>query len=283
MTKQWYIDGVDGSAAFGAFLTEGSYRDLVCLNSLKEVSHNDWQEQDGIDPDLSAPVLDARAITLNFALVGTESDYDRLLRYLTNGAYHAFRFPQIGLAATLSLTGCGDTDTLRDLKTFSLTFSEDTPLAGYTYAAPSSNCLSGFGDYLIDGVDVASYGIRILSGTYDSLTAAPAPKQGLTRNISVCAGVEHDGRKNLAMKFKSRTARLYCLMCARTHEEFWRNRNALLYNLAKPEARTLTAAALGKDFPFYYKGCTLDDLDIMDGIRCKLTLDIELYKGGLLW
>lgn len=282
MKNQWYIDGVDGST-FGAYLTEGSYRDLVCLNPLKEIPYNDWAEKNGIDPDLSSPVLDARTIVLNFALVGTEADYDRFLRYLTSGAYHAFRFPQIGLEITLRLTGCGDTDTLQDLRTFRLTFSEDTPLAGYTYAAPSSNCLLGFGDYLIDGIDVASYGIRILKGTYDSLTAAPTPKQGLIRNISVCAGVEYDGKKDLAMKFKSRTAGLYCWMCARTHEEFWRNRNALLYNLAKPEARTLTATALGKNLSFYYKGCDLNDLDIMDGIWCKLTLDIELFQGGLLW
>lgn len=281
ITEQWYIDGVDGST-FGVYLTEGSYRDLVCLNSLKEISYNDWQERDGIDPDLSAPVLDAKTVVLDFALVGSVADYDTFLRYLTKGAYHTFRFPQIGLETTLRLTDCGDTDTLQDLKTFSLTFSEDTPLAGYTYAAPSSD-LPAFGDYLIDGVDVASYGIRILSGTYDSLTAAPTPKQGLTRNISVCAGVEHDGKENLAMKFKSRTARLHCWMCAKTLGEFWRNRNALLFNLAQPEARTLTATELGKDFSFYYKSCSIEHLDVLDGIWCKLTLDIELFKGGLLW
>lgn len=282
MRGQWYIDGAD-AAEFNAYLTKGSYADLVCLNPMKTVAYNDWQEQDGIDPDLSAPVLDARSVTLRCAIAGAdaESDYGRLVRHLaSNGACHTFGFAQIGLETALRLTGCGDTDTLGGLKTFTLTFSEDAPLAGYTYSAPSSG-LAPRGDCLIDGTDAASFGIRILKGTRDSLTAAPDPKQGLTRSISVSAGVEHDGGEG-EMKLKSRTATLRCLMQARTSEEFWSNRNALLHTLSQPGARTLTGScAGGRELPFYYKSCSAQDFSIGGGVSCKLMIDIELYTGGL--
>ena len=53
MSGRFYIDGKDAFTEYGIYVQEGGYNELVAFPPLKAVTSNDWQEEDGIEPDLS--------------------------------------------------------------------------------------------------------------------------------------------------------------------------------------------------------------------------------------
>lgn len=271
-----YIDGVDAYTSYGVSLSEASYDDLVCLPELKPIAYNDWHEKNGIEPDLSAPVIAAKTISLPMSLVGGHERYNALIRALSDGSYHSFNYASIGLTKDLRLVNSGDIKSIEDLSSFTLTFSDDEPMKGYAYSAPSSK-LEQRGDYLLDGIDFANYGIRFLRGTMDSIKRSPDVKENLKRDVSVKAGVIYDGEK---VTYKSRTAQLTCLMRAANATEFWRNRNALVYDLTKAGERILTVTELDKEIPCFYKGCSVDCFYPDNGkYWFEFTLGLEFFKG----
>ena len=271
-----YIDGVDVYSAFGVSISNAGYDDLVCFPNLKEIQFNDWHEKNGIEPDLSCPVLDSKSVTIPFYHKGTYAQFKAFLGALSDKAYHSFNFAAIGLTKELRLLSGADISSTQDLSSFSLTFSDDKPMEGYAYVAPSSS-FKPFGDYLLDGVDFAMYGIRMLKGTMDSIKTPAAIKENLKRDVSISAGVKYDAEN---VTYKSKTARLRCFMRSDNAEEFWRNRNALLYDLTKEGERILTVTALGKDIPCYYKDCSVECFYPDRGkFWFEFTLDLEFYKG----
>lgn len=271
-----YIDRVDAYTSYGVSLSEASYDDLVCLPALKTIAFNDWHEKNGIEPDLSAPVIAAKDIVLKFSVSSASVGYNALLDALSDKAYHSFNFAVIGLTKELRLKSCGDLTSIQDLGSFSLTFSDDKPMSGYSYSAPSSR-YEQLGDYLLDGIDFANYGIRMLRGSMDSIRQRPDVKENLKRNISTKSGVVYDGEK---VTYKSRTAKLRCLMRASNATEFWRNRNALVYDLTKPGERIVTVSELDKSIPCFYKGCTVHCFFPDNGkFWFEFTLNLEFFKG----
>lgn len=275
MTGVLYIDGVDVYTSYGVSVSDVAYDDLVCLPELKPIAYNDWHERNGIEPDLSAPVLAAKSISIPFS-VGGYSGYSAFISAICDGSYHTYNFASIGLIKELRLVSCGEPKSVQDLSSFSLTFSDDDPMKGYEYLSPSSK-VKTLGDFLLDGIDLANYGIRLLRGSMDSIKASPSVKENLKRDVSVNIGVYYDGE---SVVYKSRTAKINCLMRAADATEFWRNRNALVYDLAKSGERIFTVTELGKEIPCYYKGCS---------VRCfhpdnakywfEFTLSLEFFKG----
>lgn len=276
MKRVLYIDGIDVYAEYGVSVSDVAYDDLVCLPELKPIAFNDWHEKDGIDPDLSAPVLSAKSITIPFHVIGEYSNYKGFIDALSDGSYHSFNFAAIGLTKSLRLVSCGDIKSILDLSSFSLTFSDDDPMKDYVYVAPKS-FIALYGDFLLDGVDFAYYGIRVLQGTLDSIKQSPDVKENLKQDISVKAGFRYDG---MNVTYKSRTAQIKCLMRASNAKEFWNNRNALLYDLTKPGERVLTVTELGKDIPCFYKGCSVGCFFPDNGkYWFEFTLSLEFFKG----
>ena len=271
-----YIDGVDVYLEYGISASDVAYDDLVRFPSLKAVPFNDWHENNGIEPDLSAPVVESKDIVIPFFVSDVHDGYQAFISAISDGAYHLFYFVKIGLTRSLRLTSCGDITSVGGLGSFVLTFSDDDPSKGIVASEPSSAMVK-YGDYLLDGVDFASYGIRLLRGTMDSIVKMPDVKQNLKRDISVCNGVSYDGKN---VTFKSRTAQLKCLMKSASIEEFWNNWNALLHTLTKPGGRMLTVASIGKDIPCYYKdssvSCFFPD---RGSLWFEFILDLEFYKG----
>lgn len=276
MKNQLYIDGIDIFESFGISVSEESYGDIAGFPALKPVPYNDWHEKDGIDPDLTSPVLDTKAITIAFHFAGSHANYAAFVDILSDEAYHLFNFIEIGCTKRLRLSKCGDIKSTLDLHGFKMTFIDDTPLEGYSYAAPQS-AIYPLGDYCIDGVDVATYGLRVLQGTYDSIIKAPDVKLNLTTSNSISSGAKYDGEK---VTYKSKSCKLRFLMKSASFEEFWRNRDALLFDLSKPGARVLSVAALDKDIPFYYKKCEVSCFFPDRGkIWFEFRVEIELFKG----
>ena len=276
MSSRIYIDGIDTYEAYSLSLADGSYAELVSFPSLKNVEFNDWHEKNGVDPDLSDPVLDARNITLNFFIVGPISLYKAFIGAISDGSYHNINFAEIGLILRLRLVSCGSVTSVGNLHSFELSFSDDFPQKGYSYEMPMSE-LTPLNDFAIDDKDIALYGIRAKQGTLDGILSMPDVKPNLTVDIQSVAGIEYDGK---TVVYKSKEAEIICLMKSKSIEEFWRNWNALLYDLIRPGERELTISSINAKVPFYYKGCSVESFFCDDGnVWFEFTISIELFKG----
>ncbi len=275
MRGQLYVDGNDVYADYGIYVVAGGWCELVAMPPLKDVDSNDWHEMDGEEADLSNPVLDTRNVTINFAVAnGGDDAFIEFIDLLSDGAYHEFNCACFNRTYTLRLVSQPNMDYAKILGLFSLKFADDFPLPNYTYQAPQTT-FPTFEDYLLDNAPFTDYGVRILDGTLSSVMTYPEVKENMLRNINSVEGVIYDP---LNVTFKSKDVKLYCLMRASTIDELWRNYDALLYDLTKPDEREITVDALDQDFPCYYKQCSVSEFNFDGKIWMKFTLTMHFTR-----
>lgn len=268
MTGKTFIDGVDIYTAYGAFVTEGGYGGLVQFPPLKAVECTDWYEEDGIEADLSNPVLDTKNVSVSFAFV--DMRMDPFIKALSDAGYHTFEFREIGKTFRLRLVSAGNPTVCDSLRLVTLTFADDFPLDGYEYASPESGGTADDG-YTVDGRSLSEYGVRVLQGTRAQMEKTPAVKTALLRNIGSMPGAIYDGES--PVRYKSRDLTLYCLMRASSLDVFWRNHDALLYDLSRPEERELSSLDVDKVFRCYYRSMSVQEFSVAGGeVWMKFTL-----------
>lgn len=270
MIGRLYIDGNDAYKLYGVYVVQGGWNELIAYPPLKPVDSNDWQEEDGIEADLSAPVLDTREIQLKVALAGGDNRFFALIRHLSDGAYHTFDCRYIERTYKLRLVAQPNLAVAHALGTTTLKFADDFPLLGYTYEKPASN-IATYNDYTFNGRLFTDYGVRVLKGTFDEVKKTPTVKTNLLRNISTQMGALYDGKN---VTYKSKDVKINCLMRANTLDELWRNYDALLYDLTRPNERKLWVKDLGKEFPFYYKSCQVTEFYPTDKIWLQFALTV---------
>ena len=253
MTGNFYIDGSDAYSLYRMSVMNTGYKELVAFPPLKSVESNDWAEEDGMEVDLSAPMLDTRELSIRFACHGYEARFGAFVESLSGNAYHDFNFTEIGKTYTLRLVSQPDMSQKHTLSAFSLRFADDFPLPGYSYLAPQSNIVPQR-DYEIDGIDLSNYGVYILRGSDTEILKFPAVKKNLLQNIKVKNGAVYDG---MSVTFQTKEVKLNCLMRAASLAEFWRNYNAFLYDLTRPKERILHVNSTGYEYPCFYKNCTV--------------------------
>lgn len=271
MTGRLFIDSKDAYTEYGVYVTEGGWNELVAFPPLKAVESNDWQEMDGIEADLSAPELNSREAQLRIAIGGDYGDFLRLIDLLSDEVYHTFNCVYIQRSYRLRLVSVPNLANARLLGTTTLRLADDFPLPGYTYTAPSSR-IATVTDYTIDDVPFTDYGVRVLQGTLDEVLRTPNVKPLLLRNISSLSGALYDSDGSVT--FKSKDVKLFCLLRAETLAELWRNYDALLYDLIRPNERTLRVDELDHDFPFHYKSCVVTAFYPCDKIWLQFTLTV---------
>lgn len=270
MAGRLYIDGNDAYASYGVYVVHGGWNELIAYPPLKNVNSNDWQEEDGIEADLSAPVLNTREVQLKIAISGLFSRFFALIALLSDGAYHTFESPYIQRTFRLRLTQQPNMSAAKVLGTATLKFADDFPLRGYTYIAPASGVIA-CDDYALDGVNFTDYGVRILKGTLDEVMKIPNVKANLLRNIGTQSGALYDGKR---VTYKSKDVKIQCLMRAETLTELWRNYDALLFDLIRPDEHLLWVSELGQEFPFHYKSCQVTEFYPEDKIWLQFTLTV---------
>ena len=59
-TGRFYIDGKDAYAAYGVFVANNGYTGLISFPPYKELDKNDFEEENGIDVDLTSPAFSVR-------------------------------------------------------------------------------------------------------------------------------------------------------------------------------------------------------------------------------
>lgn len=242
-----YIDGIDALATYGLRLGDGSLASLIQWAELKDVYANDWHEEDGIEPDLTNPVLDTRKCTLSFVGNATTAQVDEFVALWSNGAYHTLS-TAVGFSYRLRLVLNDSLKWENGLCIAKFTFADDFPLDGYTFKRPSS-LIAYDSNYIVDNTPLTTYGVNVLAGINSELLKIPEVKENLVRSFENVPGVAYDSTE---VHFKAREIRIPCLMRAATLEKFKTNYNALLYNLTQPGIHTLMATTLGKRYTFHY-------------------------------
>lgn len=257
----------------------GGFDELIAFPPLKTPPANDWHEERGFDPDLSAPVLDTREVTLRLSSTDT-GDYANTLQLLAKTPVVEVRAPSIG--RSWSLRFIAPTDSAHS-STFGLKFADDTPMQGYTYQPPKAEkecewilSTSRRDDFVITESpkrSFADYGARVLGDVVDEMERRNEVKTGLLRKFSTKPGAFYD--KDAMFFEKGGDRQVQLLMRADTLAELWRNYDALLFDLIRPGARRY------KEAPFYYSSCRVDKF-IPDEPRpwLQFTLTLTFYAGS---
>lgn len=235
MAERLYIDGVDVFATFGAYPTEVS--GLLTWATFKTIQTTDWPDEDGVEASLSNPKLNAASHTLN--VVVRNNKIGDFMEFIYSSHQHSFQIPSIGYDKKLRIVGCSDMDAARSLGMVTLLLSEDTPLEGYTYQNPLSTIGQAHlkGIFRLDGRDITDYGCGLLVGANKAFRSYPNIKEGLVQSTSDTNGIIAD--KGASILGQSRQVKVSLLLRASTIEEFWRNYNALYYDITQPGAREL--------------------------------------------
>ncbi|MCE5320096.1 MAG: hypothetical protein LLF93_03225 [Bacteroidales bacterium] len=270
MTGQLKIDGADAYSTYGVFLTGDSYAQALTWASLKELLISDWPDQNGIDVDLSAPVLDTRNLTLSFYSDGL-ANIGGLMSALTNGSYHTFEFVELGISHSLRLVSQPSYRNYSNAtKYFSLQLADDFPLEGYNYLAPVPTGISATG-FKIDNVDLANYGMIVSEESEAEILKSPAIKQNLLVSLKSKSGVSYDSEE---VYVKSKEVEIG-LFFRGSMSDYIRNSKALLYNLTKPGERALYAATTGESYGCYYNGHRVEKFLILNNkVWCEFSVSL---------
>lgn len=283
MKGQFLIDGTDAYTSLGICVTKGSYNNLVAFPSMKEPEKNDWPEEDGQEVDLTNPALDTAEISIEFAYVGTMG-IGGLIDRLSDLGYHDFHFPIIGRTYRLRLSSQNSYVINPRLEVAKLIFSNDFPReAVYEYQEPANDFTMPRG-YEVDDKDLSDYGVVILQGSNAEILKTPAVKKNLLQNFKRKDGAIYDGE---VVKFQTKEVSLKCLMRTKTIETFWRNRDALLYDLTKLSGKTdeegyeysdaeriFYCDEWSESYPCYYKSCQTNNLLLNNGVWWEFTLKL---------
>lgn len=269
MIGNLFINGIDIFAEHGIFIAEGGYNGLISHANLKEINYNNWAEKDGIQPDLSNPKLDTKEFSILF---GSTNSYktENFIASLSENAYCDFDLKEIGVTRKLRILSQQNKNTVGSLEAFSLQFADDFPLNGYSYQAPVNPInQSGFN---IDGKPLANYGIWVLEGSFDEIMKIPPVKKNLLINYRNFSGADYDNDRVI---YEAKDVALNCALRASSINTFWRNYNAFIYDLIRPNERLFYVADVNDTFKCFYKSCSVRRFTIVrKEVWCEFTLTL---------
>lgn len=267
MSHVLLIDGVNIATQYNVLLEDGCYEGVVGWPEMKSVAGNDWQEMNGYEPDLSTPLLESRTVKLRFILKGSAADIDGFYAFLGGQPTRFYNFSTLGRSMTLRLESMPSVKYAQTFHLIQVQLAADTPLEGYSYVAPSSSMRENQ-EYVIDGLPITAYGVRVLQGTISSVIKGSDVKPLLIRKSSVISGATYDenpllndpnnsfssqdyetiggsfdgvsanwkrSKERGTVTYKGRDITLKCHMEGAA-ASVWRNYDALLYDLAKKDA-----------------------------------------------
>lgn len=248
MTGIILVDGVNIFTEYGVFVTTNGYNGLLSFPPLKTPNFVDWAERDGIEVDLSNPVLDSKTFQIAFSATANNSDIGGLMVLLENQSYHTISFQDLNISKILRLvSGVSYTGFLGGIRFFDLEFADDFPIDNTIYRTHSISTVVPLQGYALDGIDMSRYGIFILEGTQAEMLKSPAIKQQQTVNIQSLPGLIYDG--GIAPVYKQKDVKLNLLMKCTNVAQFHTNWNGLIYKLITPGLKHLSANSLGMIYP----------------------------------
>lgn len=283
LTGRIIINGLDAFTNYGLVFQNDGLKSLLQMPQFKKVEVYDWHEEDGLEADLSAPLLDGRQFTLNFGIShpDAESEAQVLLSDLASQVYHTLHIPWLGRTYTVRYVSNGSFAQNARFDTLSLTFAEDAVTIP-TVAVPTQETGISMG-YFIDDADFAIYGCTVVKGTRDSFLKFAATKEALKRSVSTLSGIIYDSGDTVRLKSRDITVKLHI----RTPDvpTFWARWYALWNAVLAPEARTIEGD--GMTFQCYYKSNAVQKFmpTIEGGVWCdfSITFAVLAYSRGDEW
>lgn len=278
MTGDLFIDNIDAYTQWGVSIQDGGYNGLIQYPPLKDIQFNDWPDEDGIDPDLSAPKLNIKTFNILF---GSTSEQGRqyFLEYLAEGSYHVFNIPKLSFSRTLR---CMNETALvsNGITNFTLQFVDDFPDNFVGSFSPISLGVPMRG-YTMDSVDFSAYGIWVREGTDDSIERMPSVKPNLIRQNSVSDGALYNPT---GVYYQAKDVVLRLTLKADDIPAFFNNYYAFFSNMVAPGTRWFTYPRSTRSYPFYYKNATVTDFTFGNGIWCdfNLTISFTTYRVGVI-
>lgn len=277
MKDNCYIDGQSTWNRFGIWVTKGGYNDLLTFPALVEPDKNDWPEEDGIEVDLSDPVLQEKEINISFLASNPAIDVNDFIAFISSPGYHTLKVPSLRREWKIRLSTQTANKLYKNACDFSLKFVEDKPVRRNAVAIPGLPVRdTGFE---LDGVPFADYGV-IVDVAKDSLFKSPAAKKSLSTRVSTADGQIYDADH---LVFESKEVVLKCRFKAASIEAFWSCYDAFFAALVKPEERDLYVEYVGDSFPCYYKkssGFRILKLSGTVMVEFNLTLVFTVFRIG---
>lgn len=267
MNGDFLIDGVSAYGTYGMFVRQNGFADAVSLPSFKTIETVEWPEEDGIDADLSAPVLNRRTmnITFGFKHIGRLPDFFAMM---SGNHTHLFTFSDIGRTMTLRMTNNGSLSSLVRAGSLTLSLTEDAvPVSpGQPYALGATRVTQR--GFLLDGIDLSRYGCWVLEGFLSAWRRAPQVKENLTVSSRVVTGQTYYGQTD-GVKYRAKDLTLSLLMNATDVQEFNDCYDALVYALTRPGERTIRLGIMTREEECFYKS-----------LKCER---IEVCPSGTVW
>lgn len=255
MATRIHIDGVDILATYEAYPIgcEG----LVAWPEIKALQTYDWPDEDGVEANLSSPVLARRQFSISFVV--RNGCIAEFLEFIYSSHTHTYEVPEMSYNKSLRLMDCTNFEMHGPLGFATLVLSDDCPLNDYVYQAPAStiNLAPQYGWLMFDGFDATEYGCVALNGLSQEMKAAVYGQVKEALLIDVCNrdGVEYD--KDAPVKKSASTISIPLYMRCTDMGEFWRNSNALLYDLTRVGTHTILYR--GASISGYYGSMSVRD------------------------
>lgn len=274
MTGQCYIDGRDIYSDFGVIITDGGYDDFFKLPGMVEPDKNDWAEHDGIEVDLSTPLLQSREISVSFASISSVQ-WQLFIEFLTMPGIRTVSIPYLGRTWTLRYDSMTELGMYNGADLFAIKFIEDNP------TIPTATVPVGtvpFESVLeLDGMSLDKYGIIVEDGL-DDFDKTPPLKRNLTRTSSLINGQIYDAGTAV---FAEKEITLQCTMISTSMAGLWTQLDALFAALVQPGERTISRG--GRGYSAYYRGCANAQLlshASEVAVRFDLKLNMAAFRVG---
>lgn len=256
---------------FDVILAENSYKSVLQYYPIKPIEFNDWAEYDGIEADLSNPVLSSRSVILNFHGYGANR-YEEFINYLIQKSENEFYFPQLGLKYIFRL----DTNSISSIndswQTFSLTFIDDNPDYNTSDFYYKSNPIQT--GIMIDSMDIGIYGITVLEGTFKNIRCLPAIKKRLLISENSKNGAKYDGEG--IVKSENQTISLKFLMRDESLEGVCKLFNTFHRMIIRADERELFISQNFESLRFYYQSCSVNNIHLLQSGNYGIEFDFVI-------
>lgn len=265
------IDSKNMYTEWGCTVLEGSFDTLLKYPKRKAVKYNNWAEADGIDPDLSIVEFEQKIVKLSFLMEAdtVEQFWLRYRKFITDLSAPLYReFDLIPGITTRYRFSAGSSyeqpvpfNTGRNISCFELSFVEDNHAI---YPATPSGGINLRGQYAINGIDFANFGIGS-DDDLDDILKYPAVKTPFT-----------DGRTvdMTTVKTQHREIKLSLWMVARGVSEFLNNYRAFFTQIAGVGNQELYIKSIGGIIQVYYADCPSFTVETWqeNGVSAKFTI-----------
>lgn len=287
------IDGIDSYATYGLVVAEGGLNTLLQWPKYKSSSilTSDWHEDDGVEADLSAPVLDVRQFSIKFYILheDTAMRAQTFLAALASQVYHTLQFPTLNKTfSDVRYVSCGTFSTNEKFDTITVSFEQDT-LTIPTASVPTEYTAPQLG-YTIDDCDFGLFGCTVTRGTRSSMWKYANAKENQKVSTNETNGIVYDSSDSVHLTSRDIAINLHMRSSL---AQFWTNWDALWAAVLKVDTARGTSAALriiegdGMVFQCHYLSNTISKFLLLDTgeVWCDFTVTFSVlaYNRGTDW